>query len=64
MKLGHVALDGTKVKANASKHRAMSYERMGEAEERLEAEVHALLEEAARVDAEEDGKYWKGKRGD
>lgn len=64
VKLGHVALDGTKVKANASKHKAMSYERMGETEKRLEAEVKALLEEAARVDAEEDGKYGKGKRGD
>ncbi len=64
VKLGHVALDGTKMKANASKHKAMSYERMGEAEKKLEAEVKALLEEAARVDAEEDGKYGKGKRGD
>src|SRR5713226_5617094 len=64
VKLGHVALDGTKVKANASKHKAMSYERMGEAEKRLEAEVKGLLEEAARVDGEEDGRYGKGKRGD
>jgi transposase len=64
VKLGHVALDGTKVKANASKHKAMSYERMGEAEKKLEEEVQALLREAARVDAEEDGKYGKGKRGD
>jgi len=64
VKLGHVALDGTKVKANASKHKAMSYERMGEAEKKLEEEVKALLEEAARVDAEEDGKYGRGKRGD
>ena len=64
VKLGHVALDGTKIKANASKHKAMSYERMGEAEKKLEAEVQALLQEAARVDAEEDGKYGKGKRGD
>lgn len=66
VKLGHVALDGTKVKANAnaSKHKAMSYEWMGEAEKKLEAEVKALLEEAARVDAEEDGKYGKGKRSD
>jgi hypothetical protein len=47
VKLGHVALDGTKVKANASQHKAMSYERMGEAEKKLEAEVRALLEEAA-----------------
>src|SRR5437588_1271985 len=64
VKLGHVALDGTKVKANASKHKAMSYERMGEAEKKLEAEVKVLLQEAARVDAEEDGKYGKGRRGD
>ena len=64
VKLGHVALDGTKVKANASKHKAMSYERMGEAEKQLEAEVEALLAEAVRVDAEEDGKYGKGKGGD
>jgi len=64
VKLGHVALDGTKVKANASKHKAMSYERMGETEKKLEAEVQALLAEAARIDAEEDGKYGKGKRGD
>ena len=64
VKLGHVALDGTKIKANASKHKAMSYERMGEAEKQLETEVQALLAEAARVDAEEDGKYGKGKRGD
>ena len=64
VKLGHVALDGTKVKANASKHKAMSYERMGKAEKELEEEVKALLAEAARIDAEEDGKYGKGKRGD
>ena len=64
VKLGHVALDGTKVKANASKHKAMSYGRMEETEKRLEAEVQALLAEAARIDAEEDGKYGKGKRGD
>ena len=64
VKLGHVVLDGTKVKANASKHKAMSYERMGEAEKKLEKEVNELLAEAARVDAEEDAKYGKGKRGD
>jgi len=64
VKLGHVALDGTKVKANASKHKAMSYERMGKAEKELEEEVQALLAEAARIDAEEEGKYGKGKRGD
>ena len=64
VKLGHVALDGTKIKANASKHKAMSYGRMEEAEKKLEDEVKALLAEAARVDAEEDGKYGKGTRGD
>src|SRR5208282_1932144 len=64
VKLGHVALDGTKVKANASKHKAMSYERMEETEKRLQAEVAALLAEAARVDGEEEGKYGKGKLGD
>src|SRR5271157_5779364 len=64
VKLGHVALEGTKIRAKASKHKAMSSERMEKAEKELEAEVQALLAEAARVDAEEDGKYGKGKRGD
>lgn len=64
VKLGHVALDGTKVKANASKHKAMSYERMSKAEQRLEDEVRSLLEQAASVDAAEDAKYGKGCRGD
>ena len=64
VRLGHVALDGTKVKANASKHKAMSYERMEKTAQQLEEAVKALLAEAARVDAEEDGKYGKGKRGD
>jgi hypothetical protein len=59
-----VAIDGTKVAANASKHKAMSYDRMGEAEKKLEEQVRGLLEEAERVDAEEDAKYGKGKRGD
>ncbi len=62
--LGHVALDGTKVLANASKHKAMSYSRMGEAERRLEAEVAALLAQAQQVDATEDAQYGKGRRGD
>jgi transposase len=64
VKLGHIAIDGTKLKANASKHKAMSYERMGEAEKKLEAEVSKLLAEAERIDSEEDGKYGKGSRGD
>lgn len=63
VKLGHVALDGAKMKANAAKHKAMSYGRMEETEKELEAEVKALLAEAARVDGEEDGKYGTGKGG-
>ena len=62
--LGHVALDGTKVLANASKHKAMSYGRMGEAERQLEQEIAALLAEAQRVDAAEDAQYGPGRRGD
>src|SRR5712692_5594390 len=64
VKLGHVALDGTKIKANASKHKAMSYERMCAKELELEAEVARLLEQAQEVDAAEDQEYGKGRRGD
>ena len=64
VRLGHVALDGTKIQANASKHKAMSYARMEETERRLEEEVQRLLEEAARVDAAEDAAYGPGRRGD
>lgn len=64
VKLGHVALDGTKVRANASKHKAMSYGRMEKTEAELEAEVITLLAEAETVDAREDALYGKGKRGD
>ena len=64
VKLGHVALDGTKVKANASKHKAMSYARMCEAEQRLQHEVAELLREAEKVDEDEDRQYGKGRRGD
>ena len=64
VKLGHVALDGTKVLANASKHKAMSYSRMTETEPRLEQEIATLLAEAQRVDAAEDAQYGQGKRGD
>jgi len=56
VQVGHVALDGTKVLANASKHKAMSYGRMGEAERKLEAEVAALLAQAQEVDAAEDAR--------
>src|SRR5512132_322860 len=62
--LGHVALDGTKLKANASKHTAMSYARMEETEARLEREVRTLLEQAQQVDAAEDTQYGPGQRGD
>jgi transposase len=64
MKLGRVVLDGSKVKANASKHKAMSYGRMKEEEKRLKAEVRRMLEEAAAVDEEEDRGYGKNRRGD
>jgi transposase len=64
VKLGHVALDGTKLKANASKHKAMSYERMQKEEERLREKVKELLAQAEAADAEEDVRYGKGKRGD
>ena len=59
-----MALDGTKVRASASRHKAMSYERMCSSEEQLSAEVEALLAEAERVDAREDGLYGKESRGD
>ena len=64
VKLGHVALDGTKVRANASKHKAMSYGRMKERETQLEAEVAELLRRAQEVDDEEDRRYGGDKRGD
>jgi hypothetical protein len=64
VKLGHLALDGTKVLANASKHTAMSYGRMAEAERKPEQAIAALLAEAQRVDAAEDAQGGKGKRGD
>ena len=64
VKLGHVALDGTKVKANASKHKAMSYGRMVKRHKELKQEVNRLLKDAERCDAQEDRLYGKGKRGD
>ncbi len=64
VKLGHVSLDGTKIKANASKHKAMSYKRMKEEEARLETEIRKLLQEGVAVDEEEDRRYGKDKRGD
>ena len=64
VKLGHIAIDGTKIKANASKHKAMSYERMGPTEQRLEQEIRELLKKAEQADDEEDAEYGKGKKGD
>ena len=64
VKLGHVALDGTKVRANASKHKAMSYGRMKEKEAQLQAEVDELLRKAQEVDEEEDRRYGRDRRGD
>jgi transposase len=63
VKLGHVALDGTKIKANASKHKAMSYERMKKREAELKAEVDRWLKAAETADAEEDRLYGD-RRGD
>ncbi len=64
VKLGHAALDGAKVRANASKHKAMSYRRMKEKEAQLSAEVAELLRRAQEVDEEEDRRYGRDKRGD
>lgn len=64
VKLGVVALDGTKVKANASKHKAMSYDRMKKDEEKLRAKVAELLQKAEGADTEEDARYGKDRRGD
>ncbi|MDE5459029.1 IS5/IS1182 family transposase, partial [Bradyrhizobium sp. CSA112] len=63
VKLGHVALDGTKIKANASKHKAMSYDRMKKREAELAAEVDRWLKAAEAADAQED-KLYGDKRGD
>ena len=62
--LGRVALDGTKVRAAASRHRAMSYDRMVRAESELADEVDALLADAERLDAAEDAAYGTDRRGD
>jgi transposase len=64
VKLGHVSIDGTKIKANASKHKAMSYKHMNEAEARLKQEIDALLAAAEKTDAEEDAQYGKDRHGD
>jgi transposase len=63
-RVGRVALDGSKVKANASKHKAMSYKRMGEKQRQLRAEVKQLLAQADAADAAEDAAYGVDRRGD
>ena len=64
VKLGHVALDGTKIKANASRHKAMSYGRMKEEEKRLRKEMRELLKRAESTDAAEDREHGRDRRGD
>lgn len=61
VKLGSVALDGTKIKAAASKHKAMSYKRMNEEEARLKAQVQEWLRRAEEIDRHEDELYGRGK---
>ncbi|HYP20903.1 MAG TPA: transposase [Chloroflexia bacterium] len=63
-KVGHLSVDGTKMKANASKHQAMSYGRMEEAMKKLDEQVDKLLAEAEELDAQEDERHGKGRRGD
>jgi transposase len=62
--LGRVALDGSKVKANASKHKAMSYKRMGEKQRQLRAEVAQLLAQAETADTAEDAQFGASRDGD
>jgi len=64
LKLGHVALDGTKMRANASKHKAMSYGRMKEKIAEWESQIQAVLEEAEAADVAEDTRHGKGRRGE
>lgn len=64
VKLGHVVLDGTKVKANASKHKAMSYDHMVRREAELAEKIAGLMAQAASIDAAEDQQYGAGKAAD
>ena len=63
-RVGTIALDGTKIKANASRHKAMSYDRMKEEEKRLQEEIAQLLAEAEAIDAAEDETHGRDRRGD
>ncbi len=60
VKLGHVAIDGTKMKANASKHKAMSFDRMNKEEAKLKAEIEAWFDKADEDDADEDRRFGPG----
>lgn len=64
VKLGHLSLDGTKIKASASRHKAMSYGRMKQEEARLRQEIKDLLAQAEATDQQEDGRYGQESRGD
>lgn len=64
VKLGRVAVDGTKIKANASKHKAMSYGRMKEKETAIQRQVREILDRAEQIDREEDRRYGPDRRGD
>ena len=64
VKMGHLSLDGSKYQANASKHKAMSYQRIQETEPRLEAEIAELLRRSAEIDEAEDTEYGHDARGD
>lgn len=64
VKLAHVSLDGTKVKANASRHKAMSYGRMVKEEARLAEEIEQMLAQAEAIDQQEDKEYGFDRRGD
>jgi transposase len=64
VRMGHVALDGTKMRANASRHKAMSYGRMKKAEAELERQVAEWFENAEAIDQYEDEQYGKDRRGD
>lgn len=64
VKFGHISLDGTKIKANASKHKAMSYGRMKKDVKRLQKEISELLKQAEQTDEREDRLYGPDKRGD
>jgi len=64
IRLGTIAVDGTKVRANASKHKAMSYRRLKSEERRLKKEIGALCDRARRTDSDEDERYGADRRGD